>query len=140
MKTGAALSSPCWKETLMLPDFLVEETIVRDSGESAPFDLGQDARQHIVLTLGITHAVEQQHIQLQIHGSEDGKTWDVRPLLSFPPKCYCGEYKLTLIPGSSRYLKAVWRAVRWGRNEQKPYFRLYLFAEVVRVRAAVSAA
>ena len=53
----------------MLPNFLVEETTVRDSGESAVFDIGQDSRQSIVLTLGITHAVEQQHIQLQILGS-----------------------------------------------------------------------
>ena len=44
----------------------------------------------VVLTLGITHAVEQQHIQLPILGSPDGKNWSLRPLAIFPPKCYCG--------------------------------------------------
>jgi len=125
----------------MLPDFLVEETTVRDSGESAVFDMGHDSRHSVVLTLGITHAVEQQHIQLQILGSEDGKTWSLRPLAVFPPKCYCGEYKVTLPPPGVPYLKAVWRAVRWGRNEQRPFFRFYVFADLARARAAaVSAA
>jgi hypothetical protein len=122
----------------MLPDFLVEETTVRDSGESAVFEIGRDSRHSVVLTLGITHAVEQQHIQLQIHGSQDGKIWSLRPLAVFPPKCYCGEYKLTLPPCDTPYLKAVWRAVRWGRNEQRPFFRFYVFADVARVRAAVA--
>ena len=122
----------------MLPNFLVEETTVRDSGESAVFDIGQDSRQSVVLTLGITHAVEQQHIQLQILGSQDGKNWALRPLAVFPPKCYCGEYKLTLPPCGTPYLKAVWRAVRWGRNEQRPFFRFYVFADVAHVRAATA--
>jgi hypothetical protein len=124
----------------MLPNFLVEEMIVRESGESAAFEIGQHARQSLEITFGITHSVEQQHIQLQIHGSEDGSLWGVRPLLSFPPKCYCGEYKLTLAPGGFPYLKAVWRAVRWGRTEQRPFFRFYLFADYARARAAVGAA
>ncbi len=118
----------------MLPDFLVEEMTVRESGESAVFEIGQYSRQSLVLTFGITHAVEQQHIQLQILGSEDGKTWSMRPLLSFPPKCYCGEYQLTLPPCGVRYLKAVWRAARWGRTEQRPFFRFYLFAELRKAR------
>jgi len=120
----------------MLPNFLVEETIVRDSGESAVFEIGQDSRRSVVLTLGITHAVEQQHIQLQILGSPDGKSWSPRPLAVFPPKCYCGEYQLTLPPSGMPYLKAVWRAVRWGRNEQRPFFRFYVLADVAHVRAA----
>jgi hypothetical protein len=122
----------------MLPNFLVEETTVRDSGESAVFDIGQDSRQSVVLTLGITHAVEQQHLQLQILGSPDGENWSLRPLAVFPPKCYCGEYKLTMPPCGTPYLKAVWRAVRWGRNEQRPFFRFYVFADTVHIRAATA--
>jgi hypothetical protein len=122
----------------MLPNFLVEETTVRDSGESAVFDIGQDSRQSVVLTLGITHAVEQQHIQMQILGSPDGENWSLRPLAVFPPKCYCGEYKITLPPSGMPYLKVVWRAVRWGRNEQRPFFRLYVFADTVQVRTAIA--
>ena len=114
----------------MLPNFLIEETTVRESGEGAVFEIGQDSHRSLLLTFGITHAVEQQCIHLQIHGSEDGETWPSQPLLCFSPKFYCGDYQMTLRPSGARYLKAVWRVERWARTEQRPFFRFYLFAAV----------
>ena len=111
----------------MLPNFFVEETIARESGESAIFEIGQFARQSVVLTFGITHAVEQQHIQLQIYGSADGRVWSPRPLLNFPPKCYCGEYQLTLPPCDMPYLKAAWRARPLGAHGSAAFFPLLSF-------------
>jgi hypothetical protein len=124
----------------MLPNFVVQETTVRESGESAVFDIGLNVPRSLVLTLSITHSVEQQHIHLDIHGSEDGKTWPIRPMASFPPKSYCGEYKVTLPPCDVRYLRAVWRVSRWARTDPRPFFRFYLHADLVRSRAALAGA
>lgn len=123
----------------MLPNFLVDEKTVRESGEGAVFDIGQYSHRSLLLTFGITHAVEQQLIQLRVHGSEDGKTWPSKPLLCFSPKFYCGEYQMTLNPSAAQYLKAAWRVERWARTEQRPFFRFYLFAAVAQTRAAAAA-
>jgi hypothetical protein len=122
----------------MLPNFLIEETIVRESGESAAFEIGHYSRSSVILTFGITHAIEQQSIELEIRGSDDGQTWRSRPLLSFPAKCYCGQYQLALQPNSATHLKAVWRVKRWSRSGERPYFRFYVFADVARARTAAA--
>jgi hypothetical protein len=123
----------------VLPNFLVDEKTVRESGEGAVFDIGQYSHQSLLLTFGITHAVEQQLIQLRIHGSEDGERWLAKPLLCFSPKFYCGEYQMTLHATTAQYLKAAWRVERWARTEQRPFFRFYLFAAVAQTHAAAAA-
>ena len=123
----------------MLPNFLIDETTVRESGESPLFEIGQYSQRSLLLTFGITHAVEQQCIQLRIHGSQDGKTWPEQPLLRFSPKFYCGDYQMTLQPSGASYLKAVWQVERWARTEQRPFFRFYLFAALTQSRAAAAA-
>ncbi len=124
---------------MILPNFVVEETTVRESGEGAVFDIGQNFHRTLTLTFSITHAVEQQHIRLDIFGSHDGQTW-LRPVLSFPPKCYCGEYQMTLPSCGFRYLKPVWRVNRWARNDQRPYFRFHLYIAPARAQAALAGA
>ena len=124
----------------MLPNFVVQETTVRESGESAVFEIGLNPTRTLVLTLSITHSVEQQHIHLDIYGSEDGKTWPLRPIVVFPPKCYCGQYKATLPPCEVRYLKAVWRVSRWARNDHRPFFRFCVLADLMQSRAAFAGA
>lgn len=124
----------------MLPDFLVEETIVRESGEGAAFEIGQDSRRSLMLTFSITHAVEQQSIHFEIYGSQDGHAWNPEPLLKLGPKCYCGDYQATLHHCRARFLKAVWRVTRWARKDQRPYFRFHIFAEVPRTQAAYAGA
>ena len=124
----------------MLPSFLVEETIVRESGEGAAFEVGQDLRRSLLLTFSITHAVEKQSIQFEIRGSEDGFVWHPQPLLKLAPKCYCGDYSVTLPPCNVRYLKVAWTVNRWTRDDQRPFFRLHVFAEVPRTRAVFAGA
>jgi len=125
----------------MLPFFLVEETTVRESGQSAVFDISSYRSQKVLLTFGITHAVEQESIGIDILGSDDGVTWKGQPVARFTPKSYCGTYEISLAQCEARYLKAVWSVKRWSRNQVPPFFRIFLFARPAMVRAiAVGAA
>jgi hypothetical protein len=124
----------------MLPLFLIEETTVRESGESPIFTLGERTEQPLLLTLGITHAVEHENMDVDFYVSEDGRKWPEKPALSFPKKCYCGTYQLLLPEASGRFLKAVWRVSRWGKDNGRPFFRFYVFAQPVRSRAMAGAA
>src|SRR6266567_6798176 len=107
----------------MLPNFLIEETTVRESGEGAVFDIGENTEQNLILTFGITHAIEQESIAVEIYGSKDGAAWSPRPIISFPPKCYCGTYQMILPRSENRYLRAAWRVNRWARADCRPFFR-----------------
>jgi hypothetical protein len=123
----------------VLPGFLVKETTVRESGESAAFDASEQSNQRLLLTLSITHAVEHESIGIDIHASKDGLSWLREPIVSFTPKFYCGTYQLTLPRCETRYLKAVWRVQRWSRVDRQPYFGFCILAQPVRARAAGAA-
>ena len=123
----------------MLPAFLVPETKVRESGVSSPLDLGAPRPQAIFVTLGITHILEQQSLDVCIAGSIDGDHWESRPLLSFSQKFYCGTYQMLLdldLRPEIRFLRAQWRVNRWGRGDVQPLFGFYLHAEDASVRIA----
>jgi len=124
----------------MLPGFLIHETTVRECGESPIYSLEEYGQRDLMLTLGITHATEQESLDVDIFASHDGKKWPISPLCSFTRKYYCGTYQLLLSGQEGRFLKAVWKVNRWGRGEGRPFFRFYLFAQEARVRAAAGAA
>jgi hypothetical protein len=123
----------------MLPDFLVPEITVRESGESSVFILDESGKTSLVLTLSITHATEQESLDLDIHESSDGISWSTAPIASFKKKSYCGTYQLAS-RAQGHYVKAVWRVNRWSRGESRPFFRFYLFAQEARARAVAGAA
>ncbi len=124
----------------MSPSFLVPETELRESGSGEVLDLGSPAanREFLSLTLGITHIVEQESLDVAIQGSADGVNWPGKALLSFPQKFYCGTYQMLLDlkahPGV-RFLRAKWTLNRWGRGELKPLFCIYLFVQEQRAAA-----
>jgi hypothetical protein len=120
----------------MLPNFLIEETTVRESGEGAVFDASELSDQSLLLTFGITHAVEQESIGVEIHGSKDGQNWTSKPIVTIGPKFYCGTYQMVLPLSDARYLKPVWRVARWSRGDKRPFFRFYVVAQSQRVRTA----
>ncbi len=124
----------------MLPNFLVEETIVRESGQGAVFDLTNYSNQNLLVTLGITHAVERESIGVDIHGSDDGRTWPAKPLVRFTPKSYCGTYDLMVPACGAGYLKAVWSVKRWSRDEAQPFFRIFVSVKEARVRTMTASA
>ena len=116
-------------------EFLIEETTIRESGESPVFDASKESAREILLTLGITHAVEQESIGVDILGSKDGISWHKGPVVSFTPKSYCGTYRVLVPTTESRYIKAVWKPLRWSKADSKPFFRMYLCAEPHREKA-----
>jgi len=124
----------------VLPDFLIEETTVREAGESSVFDAGESSNQLLQLTLGITHAVEHESISVDVLASKDGCEWVASPVATFTPKSYCGTYKVRMPATDARYLKAVWRPQRWSRADQRPFFRFYLHAELALDRALAASA
>jgi hypothetical protein len=123
----------------MLSFFLVEEVTVRESGESAVFDAGEYRDQDLLLTFGITHAIENESIGIHIKGSQDGLHWSTKSVVSFAPKFYCGSYHLVLHRCEVRYLKAVWSVLRWSRGD-RPFFRFYIRAQSARNCAVAAGA
>jgi hypothetical protein len=116
----------------MLPEFLLEETTVREAGTGSAIGLGDQTGQTLILTLGITRIIEQESIDLSIWGSANGSDWGAKPLASFPQKFYCGTYQilcdLTEHP-DVKYLRVKWALNRWGKGDPKPMFAIYLFAQ-----------
>src|SRR5678816_1749849 len=124
----------------MLPNFLVQETVIREAGTSPELSVGSTPGGLLVLTLGITRIIEQQSFDLSIWGSADNADWGTKPLLSFPQKFYCGTYQLLLDLTQNaevKYLRAKWQVSRWGRGDPKPLFGFYLFAQDASKQVAI---
>ena len=79
----------------------------------------------LVLTLAINGVVEHESLFVSIWGSPDAEDWGARPLVSFPPKHYCGVYSrlLNLAAGPNvRYIRAEWRMQPWKNTTKKVMF------------------
>jgi hypothetical protein len=116
----------------MLPNFLVQETIIREAGTSPELSVESTSGGLLLLTLGITRIIEQQSLDLTVWGSADNADWGTKPLISFPQKFYCGTYQLLLDLSQHpdiKYLRAKWQVSRWGRGDPKPLFGIYLFVQ-----------
>ena len=124
----------------MHTNYVVQETTVRETGESAVFSLGENFNLNLLLTLGITHATERESLDLDIHTSSDGKSWSDAPAVSFRQKFYCGTYEMDMPASDARFVKVVWRLSRWGRGAINPFFRFYLTAEPVQTRVLAGVA
>jgi hypothetical protein len=116
----------------MLPNFLIQESIIREAGTSPEMSVESMSGGLLLLTLGITRIIEQQSLDLTVWGSADNAEWGAKPLISFPQKFYCGTYQLLLDLAQHtdiKYLRAKWQVSRWGRGDPKPLFGLYLFVQ-----------
>ena len=102
----------------MLPEFLVKETTVREAGESEILPLPNLRGPNLTLTLGITHAMEHESIDVDVYASHDGDKWSAAPVASFfTRKYYCGTYQLLISGLDAKYAKLC-GALRAG-GEQK---------------------
>src|SRR5271154_3921711 len=104
---------------------LVPENIATTDGAGPAVELSPDPGKLIILTLSIDRVLEQEALQVSVWGSEDQQNWGLRPLTSFPPKCYCGIYSqllnLSKHPGV-RYVRAEWKVSRWSKPAGDPLF------------------
>ncbi|MBV9266802.1 MAG: hypothetical protein JO061_11600 [Acidobacteriaceae bacterium] len=115
---------------MQAPAFLIPETTIHENGSSPVLAVGSGP---VLITVGVLAVVEQETLQLAIHGSSDGKEWSADPLVSFPEKFYPGVSAVYLDPGArgARFIRAQWRVNRWGRASKAPSFRIYVVAEPV---------
>ena len=110
----------------MLERYLVPpNTTITAKGDGEPFDVSAAEHRVFLAVLEITNHLEQEALDVAIHGSADGTTWDAKPLLAFPQKFYRGETPLLLDlreqPGT-QFIRAHWDASRWGRGPETPMF------------------
>ncbi len=78
-----------------------------------------------MLTLAIANIVEQESLDVSIHGSADGATWDLKPVAAFPQKFYREEVPLLLnltARPEVKFVRAHWEVARWGRGSETPMF------------------
>ena len=82
-----------------------------------------------MLTLSITRIIEQESLEVSIHGSADGTTWSAKPVVTFPQKFYSGETPLLLDLTAHldvKFVRAHWEVARWGRGTETPMFEFSL--------------
>src|ERR1017187_6391176 len=78
----------------MSTKFILPESVARQNGAGPVIALDEDHGKPLLLTLGITRAVEQESLEISLWGSPDKENW--RVLATFPQKFYCGTYSLLL--------------------------------------------
>jgi hypothetical protein len=110
----------------MINAFLVaEKTVVSAKGDGPSVDVSDATSRVFLLTLEITKIIEQESLEIIIHGSGDGAAWGAKPVVSFPQKFYCGESLLLLdltAHPDVRFVRAHWEVARWGRGTETPMF------------------
>ena len=110
---------------------LLSPCLDRRDGTGPTIDLGLDPASLLVISMGINHVIENERLTLSIWGSVDGNDWGEKPLVSFPPKAYCGVYSTFLNLAAHpqvRYLRAKWNMVRCGHGDGEPLFGFYVSA------------
>ena len=110
--------------------FLVpEKTTVTAKGDGPILELTPSEGRVLLLTLAITNIIEQESLDVSVHGSTDGATWDLKPIVAFPQKFYCEEtpllLDLTARPGV-KFIRAHWEVARWGRGSETPVFEFHV--------------
>jgi hypothetical protein len=110
----------------MMEAFLVpEKTVVNAKGDGPALDVSRADGRVFLLTLGITNIIEQESLDVIIHGSADGATWDAKPVAAFPQKFYREEAPLLLnitARPELKFVRAHWEVGRWGRGSETPMF------------------
>lgn len=109
-------------------------TEVTASGDGAAVDISASATRTFIVTLNITDTIEQQSIDLWVHGSEDGQNFSPKALLKLPQRFYRGETRLVLDLSQRPEIKAIrahWDLNRWGRVAPTPRFIIGVTLEEV---------
>ena len=110
----------------MIDTFLVApKTSVQAKGDGPVIDVSAAKSRIFLLTLEITNIIEQEALDVGLHGSGDGTTWSVKPIISFTQSFYRGEQPLLLdltAQPDTKFVRAHWEVNRWGRGSETPMF------------------
>ena len=110
----------------MIEAFLVpEKTVATAKGDGPSVDLSSAHTRVFLTTLAITDIIEQESLDVSIHTSADGATFDPKPVAAFPQKFYRGEFPLLVDVSALPDVKAIrahWEVSRWGRGTETPMF------------------
>src|ERR1700731_3690936 len=114
----------------MIDTFLIPaKTVVPAKGDGTAVDVSGATNRVFLLSLNITGIVEQESLDVSIHGSGDGTTWSPKPVTNFPQKFYQAQHPLLLgLTGHPevKFLRAPWEVSRWGRGSETPMFEFYV--------------
>jgi hypothetical protein len=110
----------------MIDTFVIaEKTVVSAKGDGPAVDVSGATGRVFLLTLEITKIVEQESLEVSVHGSTDAAAWDAKAVVAFPQKFYCGESPLLLdltAHPDTKFVRAHWEVGRWGRGTETPMF------------------
>jgi hypothetical protein len=114
----------------MIDTLLVaQNTVVSAKGDGPAADVSGASSRVFLLTLEITRIIEQESLEVSIHGSADSVTWSAKPVVTFPQKFYPGQspilLDLTAHP-DPKFVRAHWEVARWGRGTETPMFEFSL--------------
>jgi hypothetical protein len=101
------------------------KTVVSAKGDSSAVDLTSTSNRIFLLNLDITNIIEQESLEIMIHGSADGAAWDAKPVVTLPQKFYRGETPFLLDLSAQpnvKFIRAHWEVARWGRGSETPMF------------------
>jgi hypothetical protein len=108
-------------DSLLVP----EKTVATAGGNGGALDIQGAANRVFLLNLCISKIVEQEALDVSIHGSSDGATWLPKAVGAFPQKFYAGDHPLLLDLTNTpeiKFLRAQWQVNRWGRGAEAPMF------------------
>jgi hypothetical protein len=116
----------CYNPSGMIDTELVAaKTVVSAKGDGPTVDVSGGAGRVFLVTLDITRIIEQESLEISIHGSGDGAAWGAKPVATFPQKFYCGQSPLLLdltAHPDVKFVRAHWEVARWGRGVETPMF------------------
>ena len=106
-------------------DLVAAKTVVSAKGDGPTVDVSGAASRVFLVALDITQIIEQESLDISIHGSSDGTTWGAKAVAAFPQKFYRGEFPLLLdltAHPDLKFVRAHWEVGRWGRGGETPMF------------------
>jgi len=106
-------------------DLVAAGTQVTANGEGAPVDVSGSATRTFLVTMQIDEVIEQESLDLAIHGSADGTNWAAMPILRLPQRFYRGETRMVIdltVKPEVKQIRARWTLNRWGRVAPTPMF------------------
>jgi hypothetical protein len=124
------------------PKYLVGNCLAQDDGFGPAIEIPPAQGGSLTVRLKIDHIVQQESLTISIWGSSDGADWGPVPLVTLPPKHYCGDYvtrvDLARHP-DVRFLRVQWKMNSWYRTGANTLFGFSVLVEGSDLGRSVSA-